>query len=281
MRKYFHPTFLPILVPIASVLGLLLRLWTLGGGPDKEGLYAPQPLAWALLWIVTVLTLAGIFTLTRRLKNPGRYFDNFPRSLLGAAGCAAAGLGVIWSSMATLVAGGDLLATLTGILGIVSAVALLLTAAARYQSKKPSFALHAIPCLFFALRVFDRCKHWSNVTQTGAFLFQFLASICVMLAAYQLCCYDVNMGNRKSSLFWSLSAVYFCALALPMGEELFFYAGMLLWLMTNLCSVRPLKSAKPQEGAPDAPIEEAVAEPEAPEQTVASYDEILNQLDKE
>lgn len=246
MKKYLHPQFLPIIIPIASVLGFLLRLWTIGSGPDEEGLYAPQSIAWVLLWIVTGLTLLGILLLSSRLKCPGRYFDNFPKSVLGAAGCAVGAFGVMYSSLSSLTATGDLLANLTGVLGIISAVALLLTAFSRFQGQKPSFVMHVVPCLFLALRIFDRCKHWSNETQISVFLFQFLASACVMLATYQLCCFDVNLGQRKSSLFWSLSSVYFCVLALPMGDEPLFYAGMALWLMTNLCSVRPLRTPKPE-----------------------------------
>ena len=118
-----------------------------------------------------------------------------------------------------------------------------------------------------------------------------------MLAAYQLCCYDVNLGNRRSSLFWSLSALYFCALTLPMGEDLLFYVCMGLWLATNLCSIRPLKP-KAQETAEtveipqptenpavDAPAAEAApipeAAPAAEEKPLASYAEILSQLEQE
>ena len=264
MKKYLHPRFLPIIVPIASVLGFLLRLWTMGSGPDEEGLYAPQTAAWVLLWIVTGLTLLSILLLSGRLKHPGRYIDNFPKSVLGAAGCAVGAFGMMYSSLSNLNASGDLLANLTGVLGVISAVALLLTAFSRYQGQKPSFVMHVVPCLFLALRIFDRCKHWSNETQTAVFLFQFLASACVMLATYQLCCFDVNLGQRKSSLFWSLSGVYFCVLALPMGEEPVFYAGMALWLMTNLCSVRPLRVAKPEAAAPvqeEAPVSEPADQP--------------------
>lgn len=245
MKKYLHPTYLPILVPLASILALALRLWTMGGGADADGLYAPQPLAWVLLWLVTAVTVAGIFLLTRRLKNPGRYADNFPASVVGAVGCAAGGIGCISSAIPTLLSAADLLASLTGILGLLSGAALLLTAVARFQGKKPNFVLHVITCLYFALRIFDGCKHWSNLTQISTFLFQFLASVCVMLAAYQLCCFDVNLGDRRSSLLWSLSGVYFCVLALPMGEDILFYGGMLLWLMFNLCATRPLKANKP------------------------------------
>lgn len=262
MKKYLHPTYLPILVPIAAILALGLRLWTMGGGADSAGLYAPQPIAWVLLWIVTAATMALIYLLPRRLKNPGRYSDNFPASIPGAVGCVLGGLGILSSALSTFPTGKDLLATLTAVLGLVSAAALIWSAVVRYLGSKPHFGIHALPCLYFALRIFNCCRHWSNVTQTGVFLFQFLASICIMLATYQMCCFDVNLGDRRSSLLWSLAAVYFCVLALPMGEDIFFYGGMLLWLMLNLCATRPLKAAKPQEPA-DAP--EATVPQEMPE----------------
>lgn len=290
MKKYLHPKFLPILVPAAGVLGLLLRLWTMGSGPDPEGLYAPQPFAWTLLWIVTILTLGAVVLLSAKLKNPGRYSDNFPASPIGAAGHVAAALGVMMSALTILTASSALLYTLTGILGIGSSVCLLLLAFARYQGKKSSFLLHTIPTLFFAVRIFVLCRAWSNEPQIGIFLFQFFASICAMLASYQLACFDVNLGKRRISLFWSLSGVYCSLLALPGSGEPVFYIGMAAWLLTNLCSLRPLKARKPQsapESNPESVPEAAPIVPEAPEAPEVtlredmSYDELLQWLDKE
>lgn len=270
MKKYLHPTFLPLLVPLAAVLGMALRLWTMGGGPDAAGLYPRQLLPWILLWLVTALTVACIYVLTRRLKNPGRYSDNYPASILGAAGCAAGGAGILYCAITALTAANLLLTTLSGWLGIVAGVCLVGTAVVRFKGTKPPFVLHLVPCLYFALRIFDCCRHWSNITQSGMFIFQFLASVCVMLATYQMCCFDVNLGNRRSSLLWSLSGVYFCALALPVGEDLWFYGGMMLWLMTNLCAVRPLKVNKPAATEATA---EAEAAPVATEEPVAEIEE--------
>jgi hypothetical protein len=286
MKKYLHPKFLPILVPVAGLLGLLLRLWIILPGPDPEGLYAPQPFAWTLLWIVTILTLAAVVVMSARLKVPGKYTDNFPASVPGAIGSALAALGIILSKQVFPI-GSDLLSTLTSILGIISAAVLVLAALNRYQGKKSSFLLHAIPCLFFALRIFMLCRVWSSETQTGVFLFQFFASICVMLASYQLACFDVNLGKRRSSLFWSLSGVYFCLLALPGSNEPLFYAAMALWLLTNLCSLWPMKARKPQT---KTPAESAAPEQEPPTPTSAaenglredmSLDELKSWLDQE
>ena len=304
MKKFFQPKFLPLFVAAAAALGLLLRVLNVGFALEKDGLYESRPFPWVLLWIVTILTLAVIFILSSRLKNPGKYFDNFPKSIPGAVGCAAAALASLLSGLTCLMASTSLVSVLTGLFGILCAVALAVTAVCRFAGKKPHFLTHAIPCLYFALRVFDCCRIWSNETQTGVFLFQFLASVCIMLAAYQLCCFDVNLGNRKSSLFWSLSAAYFCVLTVPMGEDLLFYVCMMLWLMTNLCSTAPLKACKPQEAAPltevpmpvDEPAEALSEEPEPtpaaeetpsdvpaaePAQGSASFDEVLNWLDKE
>jgi hypothetical protein len=281
MKKYLHPKYLPILVPLASILGVLLRLWTMGGGPDRDGLYAPQPFAWVLLWMVSFCILAGIYLLSKGLKNPGKYADNFPASPVAAVGCLAAALGVIFSSISTMVSAEDLLSTITGILGLLSAVALGYTGYARLKGVRPSFLLHTVICLYLALRVFDCCKHWSNVTQTGVFLFQFLASVCIMLATYQRCCFDVDLGKRSSHLFWSLSGVYFCALALPIGEDAVFYGAFLLWLMTNLCSVRPIKAPKAEPTADATGAEAAPAGAASTIEQEPTIDEILSRLDQE
>lgn len=310
MKKYLQLKFLPLFVLAASLLGLILRIITIIPGADADGLYPSRPVTWVLLWLVTLAALAGIFLLSSRLKNPGRYSDNFPKSIPGAIGCAAAALAVLVAGVQSLLAALapqvaipgalislPLLGIVTGLLGMVSAACLGFTAFCRFTGKKTHFLTHAIPCLYFALRVFDCCRAWSNETQSGVFIFQFLASVCVMLAAYQLCCYDVNLGNRRNSLFWSLSALYFCALTLPVGEDLLFYVCMGLWLATNLCSIRPLK-AKAQETAEtveipqpienpavDAPAAEAApiseAAPAAEEKPLASYAEILSQLEQE
>lgn len=292
MKKYLRPKFLPIVVIVAGLIGTLLRWWTIGAGPDKEGLYAPQPVAWTLLWIVTILTLTAVVVLSAKLKNPGKYADNFPASLPGAIGAGLAALGVGFNRLVFPISVANLLSILTSLLGIVTFAVLVLSALNRYQGKKPPFFVHAVPCIFFALRIFLLARVWSNAPQVSVFLFPFLASICVMLASYQLACFDVNLGKRRASLFWSLSAVYFCLLALPGSDEPLFYIGMAAWLLTNLCSLRPLKARKPQNApeSPETPAEPAVTEQEPPAPEAApedslredmSLDEIKSWLDQD
>lgn len=279
MKKILRPKSLPFIILAFSAMGVLMRLWTIGSGPDKNNLYAPNPMAWALLWIVTLGAAASILLLTAPLKNPGRYSQNFPPSIPGAIGTGLAALGIMTSGLSMLATSVDVLTRITGLLGTVSAIALVLVAFSRFNGQRPNFLLHAVMCLFFALRIFNKCKLWSNEPQIGVFLMPFLASVCVMLASYQLASFDVDLGNRKHSLFWSLMGIYFCVLSLPACEEPLFYLLMAIWLLTNLCSLRPLKPKAHAEPAPEEPQPEPVADAPAPQSNM-DLDELMGWLDE-
>lgn len=246
MKKIIRPRHLPAMVAFAGLLGFVFRMWILGLGPNSEGLYKPQPLAWTLLWILTVLTLAAIILIPRRLKSQGRYTDHFPASLPGAIGSGLAAISCLTSAIRLFQGTTSTLSVITAVLGLISTACLALATYCRFTGKQPMMVAHTIPCLYFALLIFDRCKNWSNEPQIGLFLFPFLASICIMLATYQRACFDVGLGKRRSYLLWSLSGVYFCILALPGSSDLLFYGSMAVWMLTNLCSLRPLNKRKPQ-----------------------------------
>ena len=264
MKKFIRPRHLPALVVFAGLLGFVFRIWIIGLGPNSEGLYKPQPMAWALLWILTALVLTAVTLVPRRLRSPGRYSDHFPASIPGAVGVALAALSCLTSAFGVLKTAGNTLTTVTALLGLASAVCLGLAAYARFTGKRPMVVAHTVPCLYFALLIFDRCKNWSNEPQIGLYLFPFLASVCIMLATYQRACFDVNLGKRRSYLFWSLSGAYFCILTLPSCDDLLFYGSMAIWLLTNLCSLRPLTKRRQQPEETPTPVAEAA--PKAPEQ---------------
>lgn len=251
MKQPLHPKHLPLLLALTSILGYVLRLWTLGKGPDKGGLYEPQPLAWALVWIVTALTVMLVFLLTRRLKANGKFSDHFASSLPGAIGCAVAAVGIAFGGFHVL---GDWtlsVSIFTGFITVLAAGCMILAAVARFNGERTTFLVYAIPCLFFAMRIFDRCRGWSEHTQTGLFVCQLLASACIMLAFYQRVCFDVDLGNRRQSLFWSSMAIYTSFLALADKKELVFYLCIIIFLATNMCSLHPLD----KEPQPEDPVE--------------------------
>ena len=269
MKKLIRPRHLPAIAVFAGLLGFVFRIWTIGLGPNSEGLYKPQPFAWTMLWILTAVTAAAILWVSRRLKSPGRYTDNFPASIPGTIGIALAALSCLTSAIDVLKNSVGGLAAVTAIAGLASTVCLILAAIARFTGKRPIVIAHTVPCLYFALLIFDRCKNWSNEPQIGLYVFSFLASICIMMATYQRACFDVGLGKRRSYLLWSLTGVYFCIVALPGNNDLLFYGSMAVWLLTNLCSLRPLTKRKQQPQEAPAPtraeimMNEANKDPEA------------------
>lgn len=274
MKHFLRPRFLPFIVLLFSVLGFLLRLQTFGKGADEDGLYAPQPVAWWLLVIVTVALLGLIVYTCSRLKANGGFSDNFPPSISAAVGCGFAFVGIL-SSALPLLGAGEFLSTLAGVFGLAASAAMAAVALARYQGKPPFFLCHAVVSIYLGLRIFLLGKQWGNESQLGLFLLPFFALIFVMLAAYHLATFDVGLGARKTSLFWSLGGAYLCIVSLADRTEPLLYAGLAVWLLTNLCSLRPLR--KPRSETADAPSdqEEAPQDPLRP----LTMDEINQQMD--
>ncbi len=252
MRKPVYTKFLPIIVTAAGLAGFLLRLWALGKGPDSEGLYAPAPVPWVLLWILTVAVPVITIILCRPLKDTGKYSENFPPSPIAAIGCLLAALAIMVASLGRLMGNPDLIVFLTGVAGMIAGVLMGVLSFNRLKGRRPNFFCHASACLYFALEIFDQCRQWSNEPQISVFVFPFLAQLCIMLASYQLCAFDVDFGKRLPSLLWSLLAVYLCLIALPGSENILYYGCIAIWLLTNLCSLRPVKKRRP------APTEEQI-----------------------
>ena len=145
----------------------------------------------------------------------------------------------------------------TGILALVAGLCLLLSAVHRFLGRKPFFLINGLICVYLAVRLFNRCQLWSNEPQMGIVVFPFLASMALMLSAYHRVCFDVDLGKRQWSGFWSLLSVYFCVVAMLSFEQPLLYGFCALWQMADLCSMRPLKR-RPQ----------AVEEPQVPEEQV-------------
>lgn len=257
MRRILRPKYLPLVAVIAGTLATAMRIWTIGDGPDANMLYARQPVAWNLLWALTVLVFVFSLLCLRRLKTPGQYGDNFPASPISAAGSGLAAVGIASTVPALLQVKGNAFSTVTGLLGVVAAAAMAYVAYCRFKGIKPNFLAHFSMCIFMILRIFSACRIWSNKPQLGVFVFPFLSMVCVMLAAFQLACFDADMGKRRSCLLWSLMGVYLSLAALPGSGDMIFFGGMALWLVTNLPSLRSLKTPPVAEKPTEEPDTQA------------------------
>lgn len=241
MKKTVRPIVLLPAIPIASLIGFLLRLWTLGDGPDSVGLYAPHIYVWCFLLILTFAVMAGVILLVMPLQRNGQYPDHFPASLPAAISCGVCALAVALCAFRLFSENGGLLGILALLTGLGAAVCFGLSGLARYQGKQPEFWVYAVICLFLALRLFLCCRSWSTLTQAGTYLFPFAASAFSLLGIYHLCAYSLNMGNRRHSLLFSLISVYLCVVALPASEDTLLYAALAVFFYFHLCRLGPIR----------------------------------------
>lgn len=236
MKKVLSPTALSYLTLGLSGIGLALRAWLYGTGLDNKGLLISGHPAQLLVWLLAAAAVAILVLQCRRTQKGGRYSDNFPPSLPAFIGSCLAAVGIFFTVLTKLLDRPDLLNVITGMVGVLCFPALIVAGYNRWKGTRPSFLLHVLVCIFFALRLFCQYRVWSSNPQLQNYCFQLLACVCLMLTAYQRAAFDVNMGNRPFFLFLSLASVFFCCLSLPSGEEKLFYLTVGIWAFTNLCA---------------------------------------------
>ena len=261
MKQIVNSKSIPMLVLLSSLLAALLRLWTRGTGPNADGLFASKPLVWAMLWLLTAAVAFAVWYAVRGLKNPGTYRDNYPQSIpMGLCAVPAAFICLISSaiqlrdSVAYALPETTIVDTVTGLMGLVAGLCLLLSAAHRCMGRKPFFLINGLICLYLAVRLFNCCRLWSNEPQVGLVVFPFLASMSLMLAAYYRVRFDVDLGKRNWGAFWCLISVYLCVVAMLSFDQPLFYGLCALWQLSNLCSLRPIKR-RVREEEPEQPEE--------------------------
>ncbi len=285
MKKYLphtHP-----LVLLAGILAMLLRYWNLSLRPDDKGLYPANHISWLLLCLLTMVVIVWLLLLSRFVDPRRRYKENFPFSwgallglLCGAVGITSTGLSHYQSDL-------GFSSTLLGVLGVASAVMLLMAIWLRYRGQRPFPMTFAVPCFYFAMRVFFTGQLLGTEPQVNHFLFEFLASVALLPASYYLWSFDLDMGRRQASFFWSLTAAFLCMAATPGSTDWALYLGSAILLLTNLCSLRPRRRARrnlPTSKASGISLEVLLGEdlsraaPEKPVQEL-SLEELLQKID--
>lgn len=262
MKKY-----LPYANYLAAACGIaagLLQKWALSGGADSKGLYPAAHPGWIGYLVVSIAATVALFLMTRHCGKNGSWSANFPCDLketdnfyLGfakicfrGAGYALAAVGVGIYSI-RLTPGVSTLQAISYWGGFLCAAALLLLSAQCFCRKAPTPLIHLAPCLFFTLQLVLMGKQYGNETQLMVYLPAFVAFGVSALASYELAGFAVADGNRKKSLFLSLTAATLCFAAAVGGQPIF--AALGAWHLMSHCSLT--------EPAEEEPVEEPVEEP--------------------
>ena len=243
MNKKLSPYLLPLILLIAGFAGALLRFWYYGT-EDSWGLLPRWHAADILSWVLTLGAAAAVAYGTLRLTQAPKYAFNFPASLLGGIGAALVAAGFLVHSIITLVSPGDILLTIAGLVGLLAAAAAAFYGWFRWKGIRPSVIFHGTITLYLMLHLVCQYRAWSAQPQMQTYIFQLLASVCLMIAAFQRACFDVGVGNRRIYAIFRLSAGYLCLLAVPGSSAWILYLTAGLWSLADLCNLQPMPRAR-------------------------------------
>lgn len=240
MKKRSTAVLLPLLILSLGVLGAILRGLLYATGIDSRGLLVDFHIYHILLGILTVLTGACLVFLTRDLKQAGKYGFNFPRSMVGSVGSAAAAVGFAVSSVRLLLAGAQGIAALSAVLGLASAGILGFLAYNRFRGNQPSSVFSMVLCVFLMVRLVYCYRLWSADPQLQDYIFALLANTGAMLACYFNAAFAIDEGKRRVHTLLHLAAVYCAVVCLPLSGDVIFYLSVAVWMFTDLCNLTPM-----------------------------------------
>ena len=221
-----------------GVAGFGLRYWLVTDGPDSKGLLQSLHIAGILLWIVTAAALIFPLIFFRGIKPAGRYGKLFPASLPAAAGMLAAAMGMGVTGIATWGIDTTPLTRLCAILGVVSALCLVVAAVCRAKGKRPTYLLFTALTIFFMVYLINQYRVWSAEPMLNNYIFPLMALVSLMLTSYHQATADAGVGNLRTYLLYNLASAYFCCIAIPGSSNWLMYFTMLLYYLTNLFTIQ-------------------------------------------
>ena len=244
MKKFFKSANLPALVMGAGGIGLLLRAWLLSAGVADNGFLRLSHPANILLWIVVAIVLTGLFYLTKDLVAADKYTYNFPASSVSSWGLYLAAIGIGFGSFVDVFSVTTGIEILTTVLGLVTALMLVLNGYLRQKGTIPPVLSHIAISIYLVLRLINFYRTWNSDPQILDYCFPLLATAFLMLATYHRATFAAHSGKRRPYAFCSLVAVFFSYLSLIGSKNILFFMSAAVWMTTDLCSLVPMPGIK-------------------------------------
>ena len=158
------------------------------------------------------------------LEKKSRYDEVFRpmRSdfICNTIGAIGLGAGCVLSMQA-----GGTFVRLIGLLGLVSALALLLGGVFRMKPGVPSAMFYVPAILYYVCKLFYDFRRWMHDPAILDYCFCLFALICFMIATYHAASFSFDHGGRRRLCFYSLCGVFFGATAMA-GQDL---SGLLIY----------------------------------------------------
>lgn len=226
MKKNLPESLLAVLVALSAVIGFILRRSQLAFEILSDGSLAADSYRYIVLAVLTFVLLAALIALLLPLRRDADYRLYFTDAPLPNALQLVAAFGLICGNIVVWIVGrapatalatqspvvSEALTAMMAPLGLVSAVCIGIFAILRISGKKPSALLYMIASVSLVVRLIVYFQEWNTDPSIHDYCFQLLAAICSMLSFFQLAGFPLERGKRRMSLFWCLSAVYFCGI---------------------------------------------------------------------
>ena len=234
MKVNIKPKQLKYVILMAGAAGLILRTLLYAVGIDGRGLLTENHPVSIALGVLTAASAAVLLFFGLGISGSKEYNNAHPASSGAAMGCFALMAGLAMTAVREFGEFSVLLHLIIWVLGIVSTVAMGYVGVCRLTGKKPYFLLHAVLCIYFALRMVSRYRIWSSDPQLQDYCFYLSAYVALMLTAYHHAAFDADMGAHRPLWRFSLASVYLCALSLYGNMDTFLMLGCGIWVFTNL-----------------------------------------------
>lgn len=253
-----------VLVLLTTLFGAialtLLRYYQLSNCMDENGLLIPgSRVVWGFVALGVVLIAALVLLIVRLDKSTGTEFSMHSAigwNLLSALAGAALMAVCAYYSVKTPIS--DKIHLILYTVGVAMGALLIISDALRIWGRRSNLFLLLLPTLFFAAKLIFDFKQWSTDPIVIDFCFKLIASICVMLACFNLSGFPLDLGKKRATVFLCMLAFVFCAMTAAdfllqrncQFRELAFYAAAGLWCLTNgLMLLFPSGYAKQEQQA--------------------------------
>ena len=237
MKHPFRSHILPFFTVGAGGLGFALRLW-LFSAYDEKGLLPAKHPAGTLLFLLSAVVLGILFLATRKLES--RSIDKKALCPINTVACLLAGIGLMVSTVSSLDSTFEKLELVALVLNLAGALTMFLMAFFEFRGKKLVYWQPAVLTIVLMVNAIALCRVWGKEPQVQVYFFPMLASVFLMLTAYQKTALLLNKAKRSLLAFFSQSAAFFCCLSF-VGQYKIFYCGLFLWAVRQIFSCIPRK----------------------------------------
>ena len=235
MNDSTKPVLFPGVTILSGIAGFSLRCW-LFSAADLHGLLPKNHIAGTLSFVLLAVMLVLCLLEVRKAHLPQDHSQLFPPSGFAAAGTLIGALGMGYSAF-TLTAKG-FLQVIVPILGILSTLALVLSAYSRWQGLRPHCLLHGTVVIYLIFRTVAYCQVWGIESQLQLYFFELLACLLLLIACYYRTELDVHTDHSRQYVFFSQAALFCCCMSL-IGKDWLFYLSSAIYLATDYCVIFP------------------------------------------